>query len=723
MSERTVSLHRLESVFGEKKFAEPTMVKIIPSFFVEARVEPKYVKPNFSSETKVIKRGRRPKIILVGAAGATGKSDFTRYLSAALRIPVMDLARHAGVGANSLTGLFVETLGPVGLGTFITDLQRGNAAMIIDALDEGHMKTHVGPFNAFLDEIADIAKGAEATPFVMLGRNNIVDDCVLHFWSKGLEDEVELLHIEPFTENQACEFIDNRVEDLRYGADGKVVKDEIKFNDAYKTVRDHIISSIKGFFKHEGDINKGSVTTSSQMFIGYAPVLLSISELLKKGTNYQVLYQELTARGDKGVDLIIDIARMIMERDRSGKILPVIREDLLKGRPSEFVDHVEAVAYSEQEQCVRILHFLMNETPSMELTEDKMFNKMYEEKATEWLHEHPFINRSTRRFQNVVFECYAIAKLMLVRECEELVLRYLRRKSYKDAFMLFFIFEKLCISRQINPLFLPYLYNSFKSLDGKENAYSMEITAASGHSEEIENVYCDVEFGIAAGHGENYEFQMSVRSETELSLFGDLANVDINAPINVLLNGGRVELGSPVYITCSGIKVDLAELVIEAKGDGDVQIEAEQSFVVDYNAGNVPEIYDFTSGKANLYIISEHKPDFPFSEYYVDPKGLESLDGSMKEKYERLRKILMQFRTHGRNGYAKLKDKIENIRIKGNGFGAGVLEKLKEKGIIWADGHLYKLNMDAMNEHLGTSYQALQGKAMSEKVKEFLKAV
>ena len=73
--------------------------------------------------------------------------------------------------------------------------------------------------------------------------------------------------------DKAKEFIDKRI---------KKVKDENEvYNPKYKEIRDYIIDTIGCFFKNQSDINH-----QKKSFIGYAPVLLAISDYIK-GVNFK----------------------------------------------------------------------------------------------------------------------------------------------------------------------------------------------------------------------------------------------------------------------------------------------------------------------------------------------------------------------------------------------------------------------------------------------------
>jgi hypothetical protein len=654
----SISLHRLEPLLVPFRFRQPPISKPALSFRTLVDVNEKYVKPNFSSEDDGIKKGVLPKIILIAAAGAVGKSELTRYLSALHGMPIFDLAAHTPVGSDSLTGLFFQTMGTKGLASYIDSLQTGDASMIIDGLDEGLLRTKDAAFMSFLDGVVTIAKDAARTPFVLLGRTNAVERCALYLWDQDIS--AEILNIEPFTEEQAKDFID------------KQLGGEIGYNAQYRQVRDHIIKSIHGFLQNESDIAK----PQSHNFIGYAPVLMAIFVLLREERNYKALYQKLTTKNDEGLDLILDIARRIMKRDREEKILPAIKYGILEGRSIEFRNDVEGRVYSEDEQCVRILHHLLGKTPDIRISEDPTFNVEYETMAKQWLTEHPFIQGTV--FQNAVFECFVLAKLMVMKEHRALVLEYLAK--HKTAHMLFSFFDKLSPNRMIVPEYLPHLFGALKSLDNQHNFFGVSVTANG--NEEDEEFDCDVEFFNEHDPAEKYEFTMPMDALASLELNGPVSNFELAAPIDVKFKGVRIELDSPVIINCKTVSIDIDDIVVSKGHEGDVLLECDE-VKIDYTGGKIPQIISRAGSKNSLIVMCRVKPGHPFADYYQDDTSvLKALDPGLMEKYLRLRTIMMQFRSHSKGQLAKLQDKIEHQRVYKNDVGWGVLEKLKETGVL-----------------------------------------
>lgn len=695
MKDTSLSLHKIESMFSRLiPFGKQTILKDIPSFTIKDMLNPKYITPLFSKMFSNSDSIESSKVILISAAGATGKSELTNYLSAKHQMPIFNLANHNPVAANSLTGLFFDTLGHVQLGDFVSKLKNGENFIIIDALDEGYIKTTIPGFNAFLDEVVNLSKDSISISFILLGRTQVMEHTALYLDDKKVD--LSLLRIEPFTVEQAREFIDKQI-------------NEKKFDEQFKLVRDYIINSVEGFFRNQSEINKKQYTS----FIGYAPVLLSITKLLKQTQNYKALYEKLQGKEDKGVDLIVSIVEYILQRDKVEKIDKLVLPVLTEGRSQEFRDDINNRAYLIEEQCIRLLSLQMGKEFSQDISKDERFNIQYEEKLDEWIKEHPFLDDGS--IQNAVFESYIIAKLMSSGLHNDIVFEYLNTK-YKDAFMLFFIFEKLSANKQIPSVFLPYLYSSLKSLDDKKIHSSMIVEEAICMDCSVE---CDIEFSV--NDEETYSFAMELQNNSELRLLGCLSNVSINAPIGILLNSRRCELSSPVSINCKRMRISVDEIVVEKgiNGSSGVLIECEK-LEIDYNRGIIPSLMIHLDNDQEFAIISDILPEHPFTGYHRQCEAIE--DPLLREKYMKLRKIIVLFRSHSKGRMARFKDKIENKRVSG-GIGKNVLDELIDTGVLYLEDKFYFIDPDKIHSELGVSYNEIRLRKTTNKTIDFLRQI
>ena len=89
---------------------------------------------------------------------------------------------------------------------------------------------------------------------------------------------------------------------------------------------------------------------------------------------------------------------------------------------------------------------------------------------------------------------------------------------------------------------------------------------------------------------------------------------------------------------------------------------------------------------------------------------------------EKLRSIILDFRSHSKRELAKHYQKIDFV-YGNNEMGQLVIKALLNKNIMYKDAHLYKLNSDLMAEKLGLSYDDIRHFEMSDQVKRFLRDI
>ena len=108
---------------------------------------------------------------------------------------------------------------------------------------------------------------------------------------------------------------------------------------------------------------------------------------------------------------------------------------------------------------------------------------------------------------------------------------------------------------------------------------------------------------------------------------------------------------------------------------------------------------------------------------YVQQREAVPADPSLKEKYLRLKRILVHFRSHSRGTLAKFKKKIENERILGQESGPAILRQLLTDGVLTLDGSFYFLQPEKVDEHLGISWHDLRNGHTSQKLLEYLRSI
>lgn len=695
-----LSLSDLESYFNGKKTFSYNFKGNTKDIWVNKEKSETYVEPDFSlvAEMSNCTNLNEAQIILVVAVGATGKTELTKRLSYDLGFPVVNLGHTKVVASNSLTGLIFKHLRPMDGGAWLQNIVSGKTGIIIDALDEGYQKTNTQGFFDFLDDVAANVS-TNSCSFIMLGRTNAIELTSLYLDDKDVK--VAVLQIEPFSSIKAKEFIDKQVS----------LSHNNQYMETYIETRDYVLDSLGDFFKTDSSYNEDQ----RYRFIGYAPVLLAISEFLKpeKVGNYKAVYEDLKSNKNKSISLILDVVNRILIRDKKNKIVPNLIEDIVKSRDAEFKQKAITEAYTPEEQCARILYILLGEQFPYRPIEDDDFDVKYRKGLETWMVEHPFLK--DRNPANVVFECYILAKLVVNNKYKEAVYEYMRTRRV-NSFMLFYLYIELNKNEQIDAEVIPYLYNSLKTLDSKELNYSLEIESSDKVIEEP--LSYDVSFVPSDSKQKEYEFTTYLNGP--MVWHGPISDITIDISNDFVMEDERIDMFVPSYINCKNLVVKSSELNYSNRGRlNNIIIEAEH-IISETSTGIVPHIKGVGCNKDALSFICFDRLPYPYCDYQKK-KSEEDVEMSseMVEAYKKMRRTLIMFRSHSKGQLAKHHEKIDN-RIGNTLIGKAVIDALLEKHIIYQEEHVYVIDNDSMDNYLGVKFDGIRNSTITKPMFQFL---
>lgn len=649
-------------------------------------------------------------VILISAPGATGKSALSAYLSNRMGIPLFDLSKHNAVASHSLFGLFIDNLTTEDFTHFKDGLSHSKFSMIIDGLDEGEIRAgSTVAYENFLDDVVKIAKKAEGTPFIMLGRYQTVMDTA--FYLECNDVRVLCLQIEPFTLRQAEDFIDKVMENRNSA---------IRFEQSFRDVRRFIINQIEGFFRGDGDVKKQSFSR----FIGYAPVLMAIAALLDERKDYNKLLQELKDEQKTNIDLVISIIEKILYREQ-GKVRDNALPQILENYDKQFSSEIIEQTYGIEEQCARLLHYVLHKDYIHSISDKEGFNHIYNEKMEECLKNHPFLDprgMGNPQIQNIVFESYIVARLAHESRYIEVILEYLS-KSKGGSYLLFDFYDKLSgEDRKLDYRLIAYLFDSYRALDTASEMSSMELISTTLEEEFLE-AHCELTF-YREGQTEDSdkEFETDIPYDGVLSLPSLLRGLNVDIPLPVVCNTPRLDIKPPMNIHCTEMRITSGDIVISSNGSNDTALISCGSFTALQNSGNIPHVknrVDNTDTKI-LVIRSNNRAEYPFSEYWKANTIVSRDDRDIVDKYNKLCRTIILFRSFGKESMARIQDKI-HCRICNTKIGKAVVDKLISSRIIYKQGIMYVLNIDEMNRQLGMSYNDIHSGEINEKTRAFLK--
>lgn len=676
------------------------------SFRVYLKRSAVYIEPEFE---KIIFESEKPTIILVSAVGATGKTALAKQLSLDTALPVLDLSSHKPVGDNTLTGVLTGSFPVANISEIFQCLRDASFGLVVDGLDEGRAKTTAKGFEAFLDDIVKLTGDSDGTSVVMLGRTQILDDCWEYLTRAG--KNTALITIAPFSMDGARKFID-----AFSGASRSTPSQQ------YDAARDLIINRLSSAFKSESD----QPTDDFLAFIGYPPVLDAIATLLKEEKNHHKLIQQFDKPDDENIEIALlrRISTYILERERLEKVVPNILEPLLSEAPESMRAAPLKNAFSAVEQSARLVGYCQGQTINVNSLGDSKLNERYENQLLSFLPEHPFLNGTS--FRNAVFEALALAMLMASKNqaFKNMVSEY--SASRKHSYHLVYMFDSISIDHQVDPVNLSNLISSaleFRSAHSivevriEGQSWEEQVESERGSAVEIE---IELLLGDEVKKSKTFVYRLLIPSGQVLSLGAKLASTFVSIPCGVKLGTkSEIELTAPIALSAKDVHFDAQSLTLRPNA-----ISAEEKDIV-VNCTRVKSILEnVTTNTCNLIIACEDRGNltYPLIQHVVQ-RTSPPADPLIKQKYFRLKRILMELRSHSRGSLARYKGKIEHQRVLKNETGRDVLKKLLEDGILSLKGDFYHLDPAALHQHLGISWQDLRQGLMPDSMLEYLRRI
>lgn len=705
-----MNYYDIKSIFSARKTHFELQATSDSLYIAEQRGKP-YVEPSLA---KVVgfEDVEKPKVILVSAVGATGKTALAQVLSNQTGLPILDLSKHKPVGDNTLTGIITTSFKTSDLSKILLGFESSTFGMIIDGIDEGRSKTTEKAFEAFLDNICQLCgASSDGTSFLLLGRTKILEECWLYFGEKRIS--TGLISILPFDPGSAQKYIDQYAD-----------IDKSKNFAQYCEARDYILKMLSNAF-----ISKDNNDFLS--FIGYPPVLDAIVTLLGEEKNYyKLLTQIKNSDGrDIEIELLIKIANYILEREKEQKVNVNILNPLVSDLPVSQQNLIIDSAFESEEQCTRLIAYILNKDINLQIIQEHFINEKYEEALKSWMPEHPFI--SGKSFRNVVFEAVAIAKLMTSNrsECKQLVLEYLRSRRY--TYHLIYLLSVFAKDHILSVDYLHILIGSALEFISPNTSVEISIGEELDFDEKLPASF-SIEIEILLGRDQSvtkvFNFKSNLDSHTTVNLGNRLANTYISLPCKINLSGGQeIEITAPVEILANSISTNAKSLILHyppLKDKGKEKEKDTSTDVLFHTYTIEANLESITTNGVKFSLIADEISalTYPAIQYAQKREKLPS-DPQIKEKYIRLRKILMQFRSHSKGTLAKYNQKIEHERVLKNKLGSAVLQKLLSDKIITLKGVMYFLDPDEISKHLDISYIDLRTGKTSEKLVKYLQTI
>ena len=660
-------------------------------------------------------------VLIISAPGAVGKSTLAEAIACDKQALLWDLATASEVGEASLEGMLFNTLASGMVEDFREYMAEGLQFLIIDALDEGRIKVNARSFQRLFDNISKQAQGSRGVCFVLLGRTQIAEDAWLELSESGVA--TRLLEIEPFSREQASQYIENRLS-------------ENQRTHPYRECRDLIFRILE----------KDATTPE---FVHYPPVLDAVATLLKAESNPLTIKTTLDSQNyaaqSQSISLLQTVIGRILTREQEEKLLPAIKESIgNRAREIGWADW--HLLYSADEQCKRLLGATVGVSlPSMPLGLPEDIRGAYEDSVAVSFDQHPFW-RTPGKFANHVFQCYLQARALLGEFGDELrdaVVEELHKQDILPTRLLAEFYLKGGQAkgdhlRTIAHGHLGILYESLISADSTKSHVRLNVDGKDPLDEE-EGVIDDIaeaiegEFEILTrtpdGDFETEHaipFALEMSSSLEILFRRDLRNAIITAPCTVVLGGNThgFQIGPSVRVSASTIRVEADSLIVGKKDILRPEEQDDDAVILEALVGESaltsrPTVYGGGKFSVNWPGADQH----PWTEFRGTRSETDIDDGtSLSRVYKRFRRIAREFRSHKRNALARRRVKIENQRIRRGDLEHRLIQQLRTDGILELrdNGQLYFWVPSNADPLLGVSWQDLKNGEIPNSLKDYL---
>lgn len=351
----------------------------------------------------VLEDDSQASILLLTAPGAMGKSAAARAIANTLRAPLVDLAK-LPIGSDSLTGLLTRVLGWQQAPAFVTQLQRGEASLVLDSLDEAQLAAGRQHFAAFMKNVVELLRGgSKSRQVIICGRRDAIETAFLTLADLG--EDVSQGSIASLTYPQSCNLINSVLDETH--RDGKKYVIHRTHSGPFGKHRDRVLVDMARALGSSAEAVEDSWEVAGD-FLGYPPVLLVLARHLVVDNPSAVSapgYSHPNS-SDRG-GLLREVIEELLDRETE-KVRGQIAAPL--GLSSS--DPKLRIVYTRDEQVLRLIRFLTHQEITIPLPSALSPDERvtYEEQIEGFVPDHPFLRGA--EVENVVFSDYMDALVL-----------------------------------------------------------------------------------------------------------------------------------------------------------------------------------------------------------------------------------------------------------------------------------------------------------------------
>ncbi len=537
LSELVATLERATVEFVSRQANHPN-----PALVAGLQAGPEYIVPGIAN----VDMPPGAKILMIEAPGAVGKSAAARFLAENRGWILVDSSR-LQVGNYGLTGLLHDALGDES-GVFEA-LRKGNVGIVVDAIDEAHLRAGTNNLFAFLEDLNNVASTRDRTGIcmVLMTRPDAAEFVRVKFEDLGVP--LASASIDFFGPDAARAFIGAHLSERATEPSREFYRNR---NQAgFVELREARFDSIAEILLGRPITNLSREWGAVASFLGYAPVLAVVAETLAVANPFKDAQDEGKIAATAG-DILGQLIRALLAREQS-KFADSVGPRLESKVPAtQAFDR--RVLYSPNDQLWRLAAELSG--ISVEARRPPVVPEFlqadYEAAADQWVKDHPFLGSVGA--VNTVFNDYVFAHIHCDPAAEA---RMSTGRNFEPGPFYFRFMHELAPTGIDDPLigepFLaPVIRSALRSSALKTMVwhYSQSEDAASlDVRDSITGAVLQYEIGGLSGL-------------LEFESFLERGYLDTDSAVSLGGSDGRFELGPNMLIATPELMIDARELLV-----------------------------------------------------------------------------------------------------------------------------------------------------------------
>lgn len=638
-----------------------------------------------------------PRVALISASAAVGKSMLAAHLARHTNNPYWDLGRFA-MGSGFFSGTLSSAYGVSNYAAAIDDMQNGRLCLVLDAADEAIVASTTTNYVAALANLAEIVRGTRSREYaaIIFGRPETIQDTYLYL------DEVHVpcrvFEVAYFGEDEAKEFVSRQVQ------------------ASAETVIDELSQFIETFFdrvKEAFGVDSWDVVGS---FLGYAPVLDSMALFYRESDNPYRELKHFISDGGKTWSLIAEMLESVLERETEKFASSFGGVDAAK----------QAFARSAYSRATQVRWLLSDEVrgltadPDLDLLIHPEWLDDLEHALRQQFEDHPFLKSSRGQhaanvllgFTSVAFRDYVLGKYLVNPDSEylQVLASYWIQPDVVPSPMLS-RFIRATVSENpdliLAPECLMFLMDSHaEQITGSEPTTLYLEWSDADDIVDVDSIEMRITWRQAGAKDSPSCLVKSSRSDTgEVNLCRSISMAAIDLPgatVRVGLQLGESDLGPNAAVRCKEFVAHCSELHLNGTA-ADNQFDAQVGIDVrcEKVAGGVRRI----TGVRSQFTLRVPMASHPWKPFCLE-EGDERPPTSSDLLFTALavRRIALWF---SRGGTRFSREKLDTIMAKGRAS-RPVFDFLMSTNRIWIDGPFYRLD-------LGFSIASVQSLDLTDK--------